>query len=98
MEANILLNKRYKVLLSQIIGSGSYGQVYETEDLQMPKIKLATKVVKSCDVKENEIEAWRQIKGLYVVELLYHEQIEDQYYFVMEKCNDGNLGDLIKAK
>lgn len=39
-----------------------------------------------------------QIKGLYVVELIYWELINDVYYFVMEKCNEGSLGDLIKKK
>jgi len=95
-ESKVLLNRRYKVLLLKRIGKGTFGQVYETEDLQNPKNKLATKVVKSSDVKANEIEAWMQIKGLYVVELLYHEQIDDYYYFVMEKCNDGSLRDVVK--
>ncbi|EAS07009.1 kinase domain protein (macronuclear) [Tetrahymena thermophila SB210] len=83
------INQRY--IKQKQIGGGQYGKVFEAKDKQNVFQNIAIKQVNLQYVRPNEKEIWKQIKGQYVVELYDCVQDEQNMYFIMEKCEGGNL-------
>ncbi|KAL4429774.1 hypothetical protein ABPG74_004411 [Tetrahymena malaccensis] len=88
------LNNRYR--LGQQIGNGVYGIVYEAKDQQNEYQNIAIKQVDLRYMRQQEEEIWKQIKGQYVVELFDCIKVGQYMYFIMQKCDSGNLEQYIK--
>ncbi|KAL4474136.1 hypothetical protein ABPG72_002861 [Tetrahymena utriculariae] len=87
-------NQRYSIIKE--IGKGCYGKVYEARDKQNIYQNIAVKEVNLQRLRPLEEQIWKQIKGQYVVELIDCVYDDNYIYFIMQKCDSGNLEQYIK--
>ncbi|KAL4486464.1 hypothetical protein ABPG72_018418 [Tetrahymena utriculariae] len=97
------MNKNYYEF-KQMLGQGSFGQVFLVED--SAKNKFALKIIKKDQLKkqpklhqytQSEIEIMKQIKHPNIMELVSSEKNEDTYYLLLEYCEGGDLNKHIQS-
>ena len=90
-------------VLNEEIGKGQYGKVYKainqkTNQLVAVKIVSIQKFMQDKKLEEftmNEIQALARINNPHVVKFYEMIKTHNNYYFVYEYCNGGDLEGLI---
>lgn len=103
------IKKGYKVVenyaFEQELGSGSFGNVHKVRDLEtgaifamksVPKDKINTKYMK--DMLMTEISIMNQINHPNVLHLHKVLTSKNNYYMLMDFCDQGDLFNLIRSK
>ncbi|CAD8106591.1 unnamed protein product [Paramecium sonneborni] len=97
---------RFIFKMSDMVGQGSYGQVFKGLDektKELVAIKMLSKQVINEDdyLREglmNEIKIMRDLQGNNVVKLIDVLETSNNYYIIQEFCNGGDLQHLLKKK
>eukprot|EP01017_Pseudomicrothorax_dubius_P040621 TRINITY_DN6381_c0_g1_i3.p1 TRINITY_DN6381_c0_g1~~TRINITY_DN6381_c0_g1_i3.p1 ORF type:complete len:337 (-),score=62.55 TRINITY_DN6381_c0_g1_i3:18-1028(-) len=91
-------------VLERKIGSGQFGEVFKGYDKTTNR-DVAVKVVKRelirgkfMDLLENEIKVLRTCNNINIIKLYDLKKTQNNFYLVLEYCNEGDLSDYLKAK
>jgi serine/threonine protein kinase len=91
--------ENYTFNLKDVLGTGSFGEVYKGKDIKTNKI-FAIKMInkKIIDSDEylrqslmNEIKVMKKLKSKYIVELVDILETTNNYYLIQEFCDSGDL-------
>ncbi|KAM3143611.1 hypothetical protein pb186bvf_004373 [Paramecium bursaria] len=94
----------FQVHINTLLGKGSFGMVYLGNNSITGDI-CAVKCIQTRDIKKEELEKvqaeigiMKQVKHENVVQLITFLQTPNNYYLILEYCNDGTLDQFIKKK
>ena len=91
-------NGKYQPI--NIINSGAFGILFEVSEINNEKEHYALKMMKKelSEEYEKEIEAMKNIKNKYIIELIdnFYDKKNNGYCIVMELC-DGDLRQILKV-
>ena len=97
------IKRQYK-LAHHMLGSGSFGRVFEAESQFDPAIKVAIKVLNKKKMRRSQIESiGEEVAILQTLDhpniVTYHDTFEDDncLYLVMEQCSGENLFDSLTS-
>ena len=90
-------SKKYKP--TKMLGSGSFGSVYEAEN-SIFQNTVAMKVIKKLDEQEirNEIDILKKLSHPNIVKIYEFYISNSHYYIITEFCKEGELFSYIKNK
>jgi serine/threonine protein kinase len=91
----IVYGANSEYVLLELLGKGSYGKVYKVKNKN--NINMAVKIVSkfNASIKNNEISILKELKSLYIVELLDFGSLEGLSFFFMEFCEVNKKFDLV---
>ena len=98
------LKQNYKITNdTKILGAGSFGKVFLSENISDPNFKVAIKVLNKAKLKDNLAAIKEEVRILTKLDhpniVKYYETYDDikYMYLVMEYCSGGELFDKIAA-
>lgn len=98
------LKQNYKISAqTQVLGAGSFGKVFLSENISDPTFQVAIKVLNKAKLKDNIQAIKEEVRILTKLDhpniVKYYETYDDvkYMYLVMEYCPGGELFDKIAA-
>jgi len=91
-------------ILERKIGSGQFGEVYKGfnkitgQDVAVKVVKRELLTGKFLELLENEIKVLRSCDNVNIIKLYDLKKTSNNFYLVLEYCNEGDMGDYMKLK
>lgn len=92
------IEEEYFLDLEQVIGRGGCGVVVYGENLKTSEpyaIKIVNKATAERNRLDRELKLMKDVDHMNIVRLFCVYDVPKRFYFVMELCTGGHLGDLI---
>jgi serine/threonine-protein kinase ULK/ATG1 len=91
-------------ILERKIGAGQFGEVYKGfnklngQDIAVKVVRRELLTGKFLELLENEIKVLRACDNPNIIKLYDLKKTSNNFYLVLEFCNEGDMGDYLKTK
>ena len=91
-------------VLERRIGKGQFGEVFKGynkktgQDIAVKCVRRKSLTGKFTELLENEIKVLRWCNNANIVKLYDIKKTSNNFYLILEYCNEGDLSEYIKAK
>lgn len=91
-------------IMEREIGAGQFGKVYKgynkvnSKDIAVKVVNRSLLTGKFLELLENEIKVLRACDNINIIKLYDIKKTANNFYLILEYCNEGDLGDYLKKK
>jgi len=91
-------------ILERKIGAGQFGEVFKGfnklngQDIAVKVVRRELLTGKFLELLENEIKVLRSCDNANIIKLYDLKKTSNNFYLVLEFCNEGDMGDYLKIK